>query len=70
MCDIFWLLFMCVTFCFCSIKAFVACAAILLLLMVNQYATFSLFCKFMKEFTINLTDLYSPNNSAPYNQVF
>ena len=31
---------------------------------------FLLFCKFMKEFTINLTDLYSPNNSAPYNQVF
>jgi len=24
----------------------------------------------MKEFKINLTDLYSPNNGAPYNQDF
>ena len=51
----------------------VACATILLLLIngkLKSNATYLLFCKFMKEFTINLTDLYSPNNGAPYNQVF
>ena len=51
----------------------VTCATILLLLMngkLKSIGDFFPFCKFMKEFTINLTDLYSPNNGAPYNQVF
>ena len=51
----------------------VACATILHFLIngkLKSISDFFAFCKFMKEFTINLTDLYSPNNGASYNQVF
>ena len=47
----------------------VACATILLLLINGKLKSI---CDFNNQYAnlINLTDLYSPNNGAPYNQVF
>ena len=68
----------CVTFFgFCLIKASVCVcghmcdnSALLINGKLKSIGDFFAFCKVMKEFTINLTNLYSPSNGAHYNQVF